>query len=126
MWRLNARTVCKIVHSGTIPRFSLGPYARSRISAPPTGGASTFFSRTRRDLHPSRVVGARCDAGRHTRGLFPGRPGRPAKSRTGRPDHMLSTNYVPGVPNWVDLATTDVDAAAAAPGGQRKSRRGRW
>jgi hypothetical protein len=38
---------------------------------------------------------------------------------------MLSTNYVPGVPNWVDLATTDVDAAAAAPGGQRKSRRGR-
>ena len=26
---------------------------------------------------------------------------------------MLSTNYVPGVPNWVDLATTDVDAAAA-------------
>jgi uncharacterized protein len=26
---------------------------------------------------------------------------------------MLSTSYVPGVPNWVDLATTDVDAAAA-------------
>jgi predicted enzyme related to lactoylglutathione lyase len=26
---------------------------------------------------------------------------------------MLSTNYVPGVPNWVDLATTDVDSAAA-------------
>jgi predicted enzyme related to lactoylglutathione lyase len=25
---------------------------------------------------------------------------------------MLSTNYVAGVPNWVDLATTDVDAAA--------------
>jgi uncharacterized protein len=26
---------------------------------------------------------------------------------------MLSTNYVPGAPNWVDLATPDVDAAAA-------------
>jgi len=26
---------------------------------------------------------------------------------------MLSTNYVAGVPNWVDLATTDVDEAAA-------------
>jgi len=26
---------------------------------------------------------------------------------------MLSSNYVAGVPNWVDLATTDVDAAAA-------------
>ena len=26
---------------------------------------------------------------------------------------MLSTSYVPGAPNWVDLATTDVDAAAA-------------
>jgi len=26
---------------------------------------------------------------------------------------MLSTNYVPGAPNWVDLGTPDVDAAAA-------------
>jgi predicted enzyme related to lactoylglutathione lyase len=26
---------------------------------------------------------------------------------------MLSTNYVPGAPNWVDLGTTDVDAAVA-------------
>jgi uncharacterized protein len=26
---------------------------------------------------------------------------------------MLSTDYVPGAPDWVDLATTDVDAAAA-------------
>jgi uncharacterized protein len=26
---------------------------------------------------------------------------------------MLSTNYVPGAPNWVDLGTNDVDAAAA-------------
>lgn len=26
---------------------------------------------------------------------------------------MLSTNFVPGTPNWVDLATPDVDAAAA-------------
>jgi uncharacterized protein len=25
---------------------------------------------------------------------------------------MLSTNYVPGAPNWVDLGTSDVDAAA--------------
>jgi uncharacterized protein len=28
-------------------------------------------------------------------------------------DFMLSTNYVAGVPNWVDLATTDTGAAAA-------------
>ena len=26
---------------------------------------------------------------------------------------MLITNYVPGAPNWVDLGTPDVDAAAA-------------
>lgn len=26
---------------------------------------------------------------------------------------MLSTDYVPGAPNWVDLGTPDVDAAAA-------------
>ena len=26
---------------------------------------------------------------------------------------MLSTNFVPGAPNWVDLGTPDVDAAAA-------------
>ena len=26
---------------------------------------------------------------------------------------MLTTNYVPGAPNWVDLATPDVDAAVA-------------
>jgi uncharacterized protein len=26
---------------------------------------------------------------------------------------MLTTNYVPGAPNWVDLGTPDVDAAAA-------------
>jgi predicted enzyme related to lactoylglutathione lyase len=26
---------------------------------------------------------------------------------------MLSTDYVPGAPNWVDLGTTDIDAAAA-------------
>ena len=26
---------------------------------------------------------------------------------------MLSTNYVPGTPNWVDLGTTDIDGAAA-------------
>ncbi len=26
---------------------------------------------------------------------------------------MLTTNYVPGAPNWVDLGTSDVDAAAA-------------
>jgi hypothetical protein len=26
---------------------------------------------------------------------------------------MLTTDYIPGTPNWVDLGTTDVDAAAA-------------
>jgi predicted enzyme related to lactoylglutathione lyase len=26
---------------------------------------------------------------------------------------MLSTDYVPGAPNWVDLGTPDIDAAAA-------------
>ena len=26
---------------------------------------------------------------------------------------MLTTNYVPGAPNWVDLGTPDVDAAVA-------------